>query len=120
ARILPPAPSQSVLEEIDVSNPKALRVVRTLTLDGAYVAARLVGHSARIVTASQVPGELPFVAPAGTTDDALAAARDRNRAVVAASGVASWLPSYRIGKTSRPLVQCRHVQRPPAFSGLGM
>jgi hypothetical protein len=62
----------------------------------------------------------------GSFDDALAAARERNKAVVASSGVASWLPSYRISRpghatpASRPLVQCRHVRRPAAFSGLGM
>jgi uncharacterized secreted protein with C-terminal beta-propeller domain len=120
ARIFPRVPAKSVLTEVDVSNPKALRVVRTLTLDGSYVAARLVGHTARVVATSPIPAPLPFVTPSGTADDALAAARDRNRSVVAASGVRSWLPSYRVGKTSRPLVQCRNVRRPPVFSGLGM
>ena len=55
SRMMPYAPAQSALAEIDVSNPKALRLVRTLTLDGAYVAARLVGGSVRIVATSQVP-----------------------------------------------------------------
>jgi hypothetical protein len=126
AGIRPWIPSESVLAEVDVSNPSALRIVRTLTLDGAYVAARLVGHSARIVATSQVPSKLPFEQPTGATNEALAAARDRNRAVVASSGVASWLPSYRVSRpgrpapASRPLVQCRNVRRPAAFSGLGM
>ncbi len=126
ARMMPYAPAQSVLAEVDVSNPKALRLVRTLTLDGAYVAARLVGGSARIVASSQMPGKLPFETPAGTTKEELDAASDHNRAVVASSGVASWLPSYRIARPGagatkkRPLVQCRHVRRPAAFSGLGM
>ena len=106
------------LAEIDVSNPKALRLVRTLTLDGAYVAARLVGGSVRIVATSQVPSTLPFVQPKNGTKEELAAAGKRNRAVVASSRVASWLPSYRItrpGATprkARPLVQCRDVRRP--------
>src|SRR6185312_15500309 len=43
SRMMPYAPARSALAEIDVSNPNALRLVRTLTLDGAYVAARLVG-----------------------------------------------------------------------------
>ena len=126
ARMMPYAPARSVLVEIDVSDPKRLRVVRTLTLDGGYVAARLIGGSARIVTAAQVPEKLPFVQPKDGTKAELAAARARNRAVVASSRVASWLPSYRIKRagakvgTPRPLVQCRHVRRPAAFSGLGM
>jgi uncharacterized secreted protein with C-terminal beta-propeller domain len=126
ARFAPWAPSTSVLSEVDVANPKAMRIVRTLTLDGSYVAARLVGGSARVVVASQVPRELPFEQPADSTAGALAAATARNRAVVAASGVSSWLPSYRIARpggapgSDRPLVQCRRVTRPPVFSGLGL
>src|SRR5262245_14573937 len=49
ARFAPFVPSTSVVQEIDVSNPKALRVTRTLTIDGSYVAARLVGRSVRLV-----------------------------------------------------------------------
>ena len=55
ARMMPYQPAESVLTEVDVSNPGKLRVVRTLTLDGAYVSARLVGASVRIVVAAQVP-----------------------------------------------------------------
>ena len=126
ARIAPYQPSKSVLVEVDVSNPKALRVVRTLTLDGAYVAARLVGASARIVVASQVPSKLPFATPDSQSPEARGAAREHNQDVVASSKLASWLPHYAIKRAgrpagrSRPLVQCRRVQRPPAFSGLGM
>src|SRR5687768_748583 len=126
ARIAPFQEAQSVLSEINVSDPKRLRLVRTLTLDGSYVAARLVGGSARIVAASQVPEALPFKQPASGTKEDLEAATKRNRAVVASSRVASWLPSYRIRRAgakagaAKPLVQCRHVRRAAAFSGLGM
>ncbi len=126
ARMMPYQPATTKLTEVDVSNPNALRVVRTLTLDGAYVAARLVGRSVRIVVTSQVPSKLPFEQPKGTTDDELAATSARNRDVVAASRVENWLPSYRIQRAgapatnARPLVQCRHVRRPHDFSGLGM
>ncbi len=126
ARIMQPAPAQSVLAEIDVSNPKRLRLVRTLTLDGSYVAARLVGGKVRIVAASQVPVKLPFVRPKGSTAQAAAEATKRNRTVIASSRVTAWLPSYRVKRPGRPatkaraLVQCRHVKRPAAFSGLGM
>jgi uncharacterized secreted protein with C-terminal beta-propeller domain len=123
---MPYYPAKSVLSEIDVSNPKALRLVRTLTLDGAYVDARLVGATARIVVSSQVPAALPFEQPAGSSDAELATARDRNRAVVRSSGLGSWLPTYtvkragRSAQAARPLVQCRNVDRPRGFSGLGM
>ncbi|MDP9286382.1 MAG: beta-propeller domain-containing protein [Actinomycetota bacterium] len=126
ALAMPYFPAKSVLSEIDVSNPKALRLVRTLTLDGAYVDARLVGATARIVVSSQVPTTLPFEQPTESTDAALAEARGHNRAVVQSSALSSWLPTYRIKRASRPaqaarpLVQCRNVDRPQRFSGLGM
>ncbi len=126
ARMAPFAAAQSVLAEVDVSDPRQLRVVRTLTLEGAYVAARLVGSSVRIVSAAQIPGKLRFEQPDGPTKDALAAAAKRNRSVLASSRVASWLPSYRITKAGakpgkkRSLVQCRQVRKPTAFSGLGL
>jgi uncharacterized secreted protein with C-terminal beta-propeller domain len=123
---MPYLPAQSVLSEIDVSNPKALRLVRTLTLDGAYVDARLIGATARIVVSAQVPTTLPFEQPTESTDAALALARDHNRAVIRSSPLSSWLPTYRIKRAgrptqaARPLVQCRNVDRPKTFSGLGM
>jgi len=126
ARIAPYAPAKSVLAEVNVADPSRLRLVRTLTLDGSYVAARLVGASARIVAASQVPAALPFVQPADNSQAAMEGAERRNKAVVAGSKVGSWLPSYRIRRggakpgKARPLVQCRHVRRASAFSGLGM
>src|SRR6266851_6216018 len=89
---MPYFPATSVLSEIDVSNPKALRLVRTLTLDGAYVDARLVGATARIVVSSQVPTTLPFEQPTDSTATSLAMSRDHNRAVVESSGLRSWLP----------------------------
>jgi uncharacterized secreted protein with C-terminal beta-propeller domain len=120
ARLVPWAPSQSVVTEIDVSNPNALKVVGKLTLDGAYVAARLVGGSARIVVTSQVPRVLPFEQPAGGTPEALAAAKQRNQAIVASSPLSTWLPTYKLRGKTRALVQCNRVRRPPTFAGLGM
>jgi len=103
ARMMPFQPTTTKLTEVDVSNPNALRVVRTLTFDGAYVAARLVGRSVRIVATSQIPSRLPFEQPTGTTPDDFVATTARNREVIAASRVESWLPSYstkRAGRTA--------------------
>ena len=119
-RLMPWTPSQSVVSEVDVSNPKALRVVRKLTFDGAYVAARLVGRSARIVVTSQLPHALPFVPPAADTPEARAAATRRNRSVIASAPLSTWLPTAKVGGRKRSLVQCNRVRRPAAFSGLGL
>ena len=126
ARMMPYRPAKSVLSEIDVSDPARLRLVRTLELDGSYVAARLVGSVVRIVASAQVPTALPFVQPADGSPEAIESAEKKNKSVVANTNVARWLPSYRIkraGKKAaapRPLVQCRHVRRAASFSGLGV
>jgi beta propeller domain-containing protein len=117
---------QSTLAEVDVSDPAAMRIVRTLKLPGDYLSARLTGASARVVTTSSMPHDLQLTAPSyygGQSDEAALA---RNRDVVSSSGLASWVPSYELEdvatgrSTKRPLVQCRSVRRPVVFSGLGM
>ena len=126
AQLMPIRPSKSTVTELDVSNPKALKVVSTLTLDGSYVDARLVGSSARLVVSSQIPQALPLEQPADNTDAARAKAVADNRAIVAQSRIGSWLPRFWIKRAghrstaAHSLVQCRNVDRPRLFSGLGM
>jgi uncharacterized secreted protein with C-terminal beta-propeller domain len=114
-------PSGTTLTEVDVSDPAHLKVVRTLTIDGAYLDARQIGSTVRLVTSTALPIAVPTVTPSGTDAGAVAAAAAKNRAAVASSRVSAWLPSYRLGKrAARPLVSCRDVRRPASFSGLGM
>jgi hypothetical protein len=87
-----------------VGDPAALKVARTLTLDGSYVNARQNGATARIVLSS--------------TPRAYALAGARGRA-------SGWLPRSRFASRisgrhrTRTMVACRAVRRPPTFSGLG-
>src|SRR5579862_6979853 len=120
ASIVAPQPSDSVLTEIDVSDPAHLNVVQTLSLDGAYVDARMVGSTVRVVSSSSLPVEPPFPTPVpGVVSPAAAAAK--NKAALASSRISAWLPTYRLGKQApQPAVNCRDVLRPPVFSGLGM
>ena len=48
----PPDGAGTLLTEVDVANPAAMRVLRTLSVDGAHVSSRLHGRTARIVVAS--------------------------------------------------------------------
>jgi hypothetical protein len=97
--------SQTLITEVDVSDPAALKVARTLTLDGQYVNARQNGATARVVLSS--------------TPRAYALADVRGRA-------SGWLPRSRFASRisgrhrTRKIVACRAVRRPPSFSGLGM
>jgi Beta propeller domain len=111
AAMIAPLPTQTTLTEVNVSDPSHLKVSGTLTIDGAYLDARQIGGSIRLVTSTSLPEALPFVADSAA----------KNEAIVASSRASAWLPSYRLGKRAqRPLVQCRSVRRPATFSGLGM
>ena len=122
--VIQPRPETSTtLTELDVSKPGWMKIVRRLTFPGRYLSARLVKGTARVVFTSRVPNGLSFFRPRSYyyPGEAL----ERNRAVIANSKAANWLPSYEIRNVRRKtkatrLVQCRHVSRPPSFSGFGM
>jgi uncharacterized secreted protein with C-terminal beta-propeller domain len=119
ARMIAPYQSNSVITEIDVSDPSSMQVMKTLTLDGSYVDARQVGSTVRIVTSSPMPIALPTVTPSAGLS--ATAAKAKNTTVLEHSRVSSWIPTYRLGKQQpHALVQCRDVLRPVGFSGLGL
>lgn len=113
------------LTQVDVSDPRDLRVLARLTLDGSYLTARERDGSVRLVVQSQIPVALPFVVPASGEPAALEAATARNRAVVREARATAWLPKSTLvnartgARRTRALVQCRNVLRPASFSGLG-
>ena len=112
ARIAPYQPAQSVLTEVDVSNPARLRLVRTLTLDGSTVAARLVGGSVRIVTAAQIPAQLPFAQPDDATPDGArgrGAAQPHRDRPLARRELAPVLPDQAGGREAGPGALARPV-----------
>ena len=96
------APEVTVLTEVDVSDPAAMKVLRTERIRGVHVSSRLTGHTARVVVWS------------------------RPRAVVVPAYRArlrGWLPrrvlrSRVSGRRSvRTAARCRQVLRPASFSG---
>jgi hypothetical protein len=106
---------RTALTEVDVASPGRMRVVRTLTIEGHYVTARLHDGVARVIVLSSVPHGLQF--RYGELEE--------NRAIVRRAPLANWLPRYELRRRNgavkrRYLVQCRHVWRPRAFSGLGL
>ncbi len=98
----------TVLTEVDVSNPADLRVVRTETIDGAVVSARLSGDTVRVVISTP-----PAALGPGVPDTA-----ERR--------LSGWVPSSTLEskvtgrKRTRRIVPCRSVRHPRAFAGLDM
>jgi uncharacterized secreted protein with C-terminal beta-propeller domain len=97
---------RTLLTEVDVSDPAAPKVARTMTLDGAYVDARMTGGTVRVVVSStpQPTGAVPL------TSAAL-------RTFVPATTIRSRIS----GRTfRRGVVSCGDVRRPDVFSGLDL
>ena len=117
--------SKTVLSEVDVSDPAAMRILRTLTVKGDYVSARLTAGTARVVISTS-PRALDLSGPARPGIEAFREKRRSNRAALRRSRLSRWLPSYRLRDrrarrtSTRRLVRCRAVRRATAFSGLDM
>ena len=98
--------AQVVLSEVDISDPAAMKVLRTMTMEGALVDARLTGATARVVVgASPDPIRPPAVASAPVR-------RFVPRTV---------LKSNISGRTlRRSVAACDDIRHPRRFSGLDL
>jgi uncharacterized secreted protein with C-terminal beta-propeller domain len=106
--------------DVDISDPAAPTVNRTMVLHGGYVSARLVNGVARVVVREWGPA-LPWVYDRPTEGEAVEA----NRQVIRDSTVDQWLPGYSVldGQgnivSEGRLVDCARMHRPEVFGGLG-
>ncbi len=106
ARGIPYGGTTVLLTEVDVSNPAAMAVRRTMQLDGQVVDARLHGGTARVVVASTPQP----VAPAAIPNTGLRRFVPRTT-----------LRSRISGRTfRRSVVACDDVRHPRDFSGLDL
>jgi hypothetical protein len=121
--IVPPSAwlGRTLLTELDRADPAAMRVLRTLDVEGSYMSARLAGATARVVVSTTPRGlAMPDVEPGARW----AHVRRTWRRSVRRTRTASWLPGSvlrdrRTGRARRgALVRCRQVRRARAFSGL--
>ena len=105
---------QSTLMLVDVSDPKAMKVEKSMSVDGGYLTARMTGDTARVIF-SATPRLLPVLQTA---------AAPAQRPKIARSTTPDWRPSYRLrhglkGRIARhALVRCTAIDHPEIFSGL--
>ena len=108
------APQASTITLVDVSDASSMKVLKTMSVGGGYLSARLTGHTARVIF-SATPQVLPVLQSAGT---------GAQRPKIARTTTPDWRPSYKLrrgrtGKVARhALVRCTSIQRPDVFSGL--
>lgn len=113
-----PSAQAAVVDLTDASHP---RLVRTFAFDGSVVAARMVGSQVRLVLRSDGP-RLAFQTATSPADAAAATAA--NRALIQASTLDDWLPSWQRrspdGSTTarQRLTACDAVARPQHASGI--
>jgi len=116
---------RTVIDEIDVSDPGSMAIVRTLTVDGTVLASRLVDGTARVVVRSGPTG-FSWAYPEGGGLRAERKATEENRRLIEDSTLENWVPWYvledhRTRATSEgPLLDCDQVRHPKEFSGLSM
>ena len=109
-----PSPQTRVLT-VDVSDPTAPTLERTVDYDAALVAARQHGDAVRVVLSKGLP-DLEFVRPGGR--GAEQAVQD-NRALVEETTLDDWLPHVSVdGGEPRDLLDCDRVAVPRAELGL--
>ena len=112
----------ATITEVDLSGTGAPKVGSTLRVDGAYLTARLVGSTVRMVLRSE-PQQLDFVTPQNKNGEARA--RKANEDVILESKIDAWLPSYELldntGKITAKglLTDCANVDAPTEFAGFG-
>ena len=103
---------------ISLADPQRPEVVRSFSLGGQEVDARLV--DGRVLVVLQGSPQLPFIAPRDSTTDEQQRALQHNRQVVSSSTLQQWLPSTATrGAPGRRLPACPAVLHPTVASGLG-
>ena len=110
-----PAPVGPRLLLIDLATTPT--VIGSYAIDGAMVDARQVGNTVRVVVRSAPRIHFPSDYRTGGDEATRVAA---NRAVIARTGLASWLPRIEVtdhGVTRAATVPCDAVRRPASYSG---
>ncbi|MTD45219.1 hypothetical protein GKE82_13185 [Conexibacter sp. W3-3-2] len=108
--------SSAVILEVDVRDPAAMTVVRSLTVDGSYVSARATGDVARVViTSPPAPVEIQ---PASSQEEF----ETRRREAIRNAPVDGFRPKVAITRngqtTVRGALPCSAIRHPRVFSGL--
>jgi len=101
---------------VSLGDPDHPAVVRSFAIDGTEMAARMIGHSIKLVVRSAP--RLSWVMPVDGSDAARRLALTTNGQRVAASSVADWLPAVTDARGARHLAECGLVHHTLVPSGL--
>ena len=114
---------ETVLAEVDLTDPAAMKLIKTVTVDGRLVSSRLNGSTARVIT-SATPRALEVPIDQSTPPEQQQA---EVKAKAGSRRANQWLPR-RVTRwdggqgqpRAKAAVACKSVRRPKVFSGLDM
>lgn len=114
-----PSSGAVVIAEVDVKDPAAMRITRSMTVDGRYVSARVSGDTARVVLTT--PPQAVSVDGSGNPSPQQYEAR--RRAALRRAPLSTFRPRMairdRAGRTKlRGALPCTAIRRARTFSGL--
>ena len=111
----------SVIDIADLDHPK---VLSSMSIEGAFVGARLVRGTVRLIVQSGGLGPAPVTLPNGNQKEP-DRAKEQNMAAIRGSSVGDWVPHFVVkrlhgGTTTGHVHDWRAVSRPPDKAGLSM
>ncbi|MFC7616054.1 beta-propeller domain-containing protein [Actinokineospora soli] len=92
------------------------KVLRTLTVDGMHIDARMVRSVARVVLRSSP--RLEFTYPQEGVSESKAKAK--NREVIERSKISDWLPEYTLSPGTSGTLDCAGLSRPSGYTGTSL
>lgn len=111
------------LIEVDLDGEP--NIVRTMTIDGNFISARMVDDTVRLVTTS-TPVGFQWEYPTGSGLQAEREATEANREIIERSRPENWIPYYLVSDADGDvtgegtLFPCNRATHPEEFSGLDM
>lgn len=92
------------------------KVLRTLTVDGMHIDARMVGSTARVVVRSAPRFEFAYPHDGVSESTALS----RNRGIIERSTIKDWLPRFELSPGGTEHLDCAALSRPSGYTGTSM
>ena len=127
AGMMPPVVQSPLVKLIEVALPSDgdPEVVRSMTIDGRYLSARMIGDTVRVVMTSSPVG-FEWAYPEGSGLRAEREATEKNRDILRNSDPEHWIPYYVVADADGDvtaegtLFDCDRAAHPEEFSGLDM
>jgi Beta propeller domain len=123
--MIAPIPESPTVQLIEVDIAGEPEIVRTMTIDGGFVSARMIDDTVRLVVSS-APVGFEWRYPDGSGLRAERQAVEENREMIRNSSVDNWIPFYVVADADGEvtaegtLFDCERAAHPEDFSGLDM